>query len=178
MSDSTAAPAPRLPDDPHALDRAAALRLLVVMSRALRAVTEPARHQAKQWDLSPTELGVLEVLFHKGPLPLSALAERILITGASTTYTVKRLEARGLMRRRPSTEDQRFVFGELTAAGHALVAEIFPLHAEQIRQSMQGLSLKEKRQAAELLKRLGHAAVAAPLATETGGEPHDESPDR
>ena len=178
MGDSTANPAPRPLDDPHALDRAAALRLLVVMSRTLRAVTEPARHQAKQWDLSPTELGVLEVLYHKGPLPLSAVAERILVTGASTTYTVKRLEERGLVRRRPSTDDQRFVFGELTEAGRALVAEIFPLHAEQIRRSMQGLSLEEKRHVAELLKRLGHAATAIPSATETGDERPGEPPAR
>lgn len=167
MSDLRADTAPRLLEDPDALDRAAALRLLVVMSRALVAVTEPARRHAKQWDLSPTEFAVLEVLYHKGPLPLGALAERILITGASTTYTVKRLEKRGLMRRRPSTEDQRFVFGELTDAGRGLIEEIFPLHAEEIRRSMQGLSLEEKRQAMELLKRLGHAAAAAPVGTET-----------
>ena len=170
MSDSTAHPAPADLEDPDAADRAAALRLLVVMSRALWAVTEAARHHAKQWDLSPTEFGVLEALYHKGPLPLSALAERILVTGPSTTYTVKRLEERGLMRRRQSTDDQRFVFGELTEAGRSLIAEIFPRHAEQIRHSMQGLSLEEKRQAAELLKRLGQAAAAAPIATETGGE--------
>jgi MarR family 2-MHQ and catechol resistance regulon transcriptional repressor len=173
MSDSTADAAAPSPDDPHARDRTAALRLLVVMSRALRAVTEPARHQAKQWDLSPTELGVLEALYHKGPLPLSALAERILLTGASTTYTVKRLEERGLMRRRTSTEDQRFVFGELTEAGRALIAEFFPVHAEQIRRSMHGLTLEEKRQAADLLKRLGRAAAAARLASDIGGEPQD-----
>jgi hypothetical protein len=50
--------------DPHALDRTAALRLLIVMSRALRAVTEPARQQLKRWDLSPTEFAVLDT---RGP---------------------------------------------------------------------------------------------------------------
>ena len=146
--------------DPHVLDRTAALRLLIVMSRALRAVTEPARQHLKRWDLSPTEFGVLEALYHKGPLPLSALAERVLITGASMTYTVKRLEERKLVRRRASAEDQRFVFGELTGAGRALIAQVFPEHAEQIRQGMRGLSRQEKRQAAELLMRLGHGAAA------------------
>jgi len=146
--------------DPHALDRTAALRLLIVMSRALRAVTEPARQHLKRWDLSPTEFAVLEVLYHKGPLPLSALAERVLITGASMTYAVKQLERRGLVRRRPSAEDQRFVFGELTDVGRTLIAEVFPEHAEEIRRGMQGLSRQEKRQAAELLKRLGLAAAA------------------
>lgn len=165
MRDSAKLPV-QTADDPFALDRAAALRLLVVMSRALRAVTEPTRQQLRQWELSPTEFGVLEALYHKGPLPLSELAARILVTGASTTYTVKRLEERGLVQRRACAEDQRFVFGELTDAGRALIAEVFPAHAEQLRLAMRGLSRREKRDAAELLKRLGLAAAA--------GEPDDE----
>lgn len=156
-SNPTAPPLPA--DDPHALDRAASLRLLIIMSRALRSITTPARDHLKQFGLSTTEFGVLEALFHKGPLPLSALAESVLITGASMTYTVKQLEERGLMQRRTSAEDQRFVFGELTDTGRALIAEVFPQHAEQLRIGMRGLSRQEKRQAAELLKRLGHGAT-------------------
>ena len=146
------------PDDPHALDRTAALRLLLVMSRALKAIDAPLRAHLERWDLSVTEFAVLEVLYHKGPMPLSEIASRILVTGASTTYTVKRLEERGLVRRRPCQEDQRFVFGELTPAGRALIVEVFPEHAEQIRVAMRGLSRTEKRDAAELLRRLGRTA--------------------
>jgi MarR family 2-MHQ and catechol resistance regulon transcriptional repressor len=145
-------------DDPLALDRTAALRLLLVMSRALKAIDAPLRVHLEQWDLSLTEFAVLEVLYHKGPLPLSEIASRILVTGASTTYTIKRLEERGLVRRRPCREDQRFVFGELTDAGRALIAEVFPAHAEEIRVAMRGLSRAEKRDAAELLRRLGRTA--------------------
>lgn len=144
--------------DPHALDRAASLRLLIVMSRALRAVTAPAREQLRMWGLSPTEFGALEALYHKGALPLSSLAELVLITGASMTYTVKQLEERGLMRRRPSVEDQRVVFGELTDTGRTLISQVFPEHAEQLRLAMRGLTRQEKRQTAELLKRLGNGA--------------------
>ena len=156
--DQQARPSPA--DDPNALDRTAALRLLIVMTRALRTVTEPSRQHLKQWDLSPTEFGVLEALHHKGPLPLSSLAERVLITGASMTYAVKQLEQRGLIRRRGSAEDQRVVFGELTESGRDIIAKVFPEHAEQIRLGMRGLSRQEKRQAAELLKKLGHMAAA------------------
>ncbi len=160
MSDSSPVASDPSETDPHALDRAAALRLLMLMSHALRAVTRPAREHLKQADLSPTEFGVLEALYHKGPLPLSSLAERVLITGASMTYTVKELERRGLVRRRPSAEDQRFIFGELTDEGRALIARVFPAHAEGIRRAMRGLTRQEKRQAAELLKRLRLGAAA------------------
>jgi MarR family 2-MHQ and catechol resistance regulon transcriptional repressor len=149
-----AAPSP----DANALDRAAALKLFVVMARAFRSVAAPLRTQLKRWDLSPSEFGVLEALYHKGPLPLTELADRILVTGASMTYTVKKLEERGLIARRCSEEDLRFVFAELTAAGRELIIEVFPEHAELIRVSMRGLSRQEKRDTAELLKRLGLAA--------------------
>jgi MarR family 2-MHQ and catechol resistance regulon transcriptional repressor len=129
------------------------------MNRALKAITAPMRRHLEGWDLSPTEFAVLEVLHHKGPLPLGELADRILVTGASTTYTVKRLEERGLMRRRPCQEDQRFVFGELTDDGRSLIAEVFPAHAEELRLAMRGLSRAEKREAADLLLRLGRAAA-------------------
>ena len=157
--------------DPDAPDREAALRLMVVMSRALRAVTVPLRQPLRDADLSPTEFAVLEVLHHRGPLPLSSLAERILITGASTTYTVKRLEERGLMRRRPCQEDQRVVFGELTPEGRALIEQVFPAHAERLRLAMRGLSREEKRLAADLLKRLGLAAPRASPPTGGADEP-------
>lgn len=149
-------------DDPHSLDRSASLRLMIVMSRALRAVSASTREHLKEHDLSMTEFGVLEALYHKGALPLSALAERVLITGASMTYTVKQLETRGLIRRRPCAEDQRVVFGELTEEGTKLIARVFPEHAEQLRIAMRGLTRHEKRQAADLLKRLGHAAAELP----------------
>jgi MarR family 2-MHQ and catechol resistance regulon transcriptional repressor len=144
--------------DPDAADRAAALRLMVVCSRAMRAVSEALRRELRAWDLSPTEFGVLEALYHKGPLPLGELAQRILITGASTTYTVKALETRGLMRRHPCAEDQRVVFGELTDAGRSLLCEVFPAHAESMRRLMAGLSTDEKLAAVDLLRRLGLAA--------------------
>lgn len=150
--------------DPFALDRAAALRLLLVMSRALKAVTTPMRQHLARWDLSPTEFAVLEALYHKGPLPLGEVAERVLVTGASTTYCVKGLERRGLLRRRPSREDQRVVFGELTEAGRALIAEVFPAHAEELRRAMVGLTRQEKRGAAELLRKLAHAPAASAAA--------------
>lgn len=50
---------------------------------------------------------------------IAAIRDRILVTGTSTTYVVKKLEKRGLIRRGPSARDQRVVIGELTALGVA-----------------------------------------------------------
>lgn len=157
-------------DAENELDRAAALRLMITMARAAKAVDACVRPHLAERGLSMTEFAVLEVLHHKGPLPLSELAQRILLTGACTTYTVKKLEERRLLRRRPSTEDQRVVFGELTAAGRRLIGDVFPEHAERLRRAMGGLSRQEKRSAGDLMRKLGL------FAEQSAGEPDDAGP--
>ena len=139
-------------------DRTATLRLVIALARAHQALAQGVRPHLAQFGLGMTEFGVLEVLYHKGALPLGELRDRILVTGASTTYVVKKLEERGLMRRSTCAEDQRVVFAELTAKGRALIEEVFPAHVDRLRDVMAGLSVAEKHAATRLLRRLSHHA--------------------
>ena len=139
-------------------DRSATLQLLIALARSYQAIEQGVRPQLAGQGLGLTEFAVLEVLFHKGPLPLGEIRDRILVTGASTTYVVKKLEERGLMRRRTSVEDQRVVFGELTPKGRALLGAVFPVHVDRLREIMACLSVAEKHTAARLLRRLSQHA--------------------
>lgn len=139
-------------------DRVATLQLVVALGRALQAMERQVRPQLAESGLAMTEFAVLEVLYHKGPLRLGELRDRILVTGASTTYVVKKLEERGLMRRRPCADDSRAVLGELTAKGRTLIAEIFPVHVEFLQRSTAGLTVAEKREASRLLRTLSRDA--------------------
>jgi MarR family 2-MHQ and catechol resistance regulon transcriptional repressor len=132
--------------------------LVIALARAYQALEHSVRPHLAQAGLGLTEFAVLEVLYHKGALPLGELRDRILVTGASTTYVVKKLEERGLMRRRASAEDQRVVFGELTAKGRAIVDEVFPAHVGRLCEVMAGLSVSEKHTANHLLRRLSQHA--------------------
>jgi MarR family 2-MHQ and catechol resistance regulon transcriptional repressor len=135
-------------------DRAATLQLIIALGRALQALEQAVGPHLVQHGLSLTEFAVLEVLNHKGRLRLGAIRDRILLTGASTTYVVKKLEARGLMRRRGCAEDSRVVFGELTAKGRALIEAVFPVHVDLLQQAMGGLSVSQKRDTIRLLRTL------------------------
>jgi len=134
------------------------LQLIIALGRALQALGRAVRPHLAGRGLSMTEFAVLEVLYHKGALPLGEIRDRILLTGASTTYVAKKLEERGLMRRRTCAEDQRVVFGELTAKGRALIDEVFPAHVERLQHAMAGLSASQKREAGRLLGLLGRHA--------------------
>src|SRR3954462_168499 len=145
-------------DSINARDRAATLQLVIAVGRALSAIERVVRTPLAASGLAMTEFAVLEVLYHKGPLRLGEIRDRILVTGASTTYVVKKLEERGLMRRRTSATDQRVVFGELAPKGRMLMDKVFPAHVDRLRQVTAGLSVAEKRAASQLLRRLTQGA--------------------
>jgi MarR family transcriptional regulator, 2-MHQ and catechol-resistance regulon repressor len=139
-------------------DRTATLHLVIALGRAMQAIERGVQPHLRQSGLGLTEFGVLEVLYHKGPVALGEIRDRILVTGASTTYVVKKLEDRGFMRRRTSATDQRVVFGELTPKGRTLMDKVFPAHVDRLRHVTSGLSASEKRAASLLLRRLTREA--------------------
>jgi MarR family transcriptional regulator, 2-MHQ and catechol-resistance regulon repressor len=138
--------------------REPSLELFVVLSRAYNWVNTHATRDIRCHGLNPTEFGILEVLYHKGPLPLQQIGEKVLISSGNITYAVDKLEQKQLLVRRPSPQDRRVIFAELTSQGQEMLAAIFPQHAEALRQAVSGLSPEEQNQAIQLLKKLGQAA--------------------
>lgn len=139
-------------------DTELSLKLFVVLSKAYKEVMNVAIKDMQRHGLSATEFAVLELLYHKGKTPLQRIGEQILLTSGSITYTVDKLEAKGLLERVPCLDDRRVIYAEMTAEGKALFDRIFPEHARVITGTMSGFSLSEKQTAVELLKKLGHAA--------------------
>jgi MarR family 2-MHQ and catechol resistance regulon transcriptional repressor len=135
----------------------------VVLARANAAIAAHAVADMARHGLTPAEFGLLEVLYHKGPMLLGDVQRRILVSSGGTTFLVDRLEKRGLLERRLCESDRRARYAALTAAGRALMDEIFPGHAEAIRRAMSGLGLADQREATDLLRVLGHEAAALSL---------------
>lgn len=138
---------------------ARALKLWVVLARAHRAIADRATADVARHGLTLAEFGILEALYHKGPMLLGEVQKRILVSSGGITYLVDRLVERGLLERRPCEEDRRARYAALTAQGRALVARVFPEHARAIGAAMGGLSGSEQATAAVLLRRLGLAAA-------------------
>src|SRR5690348_13858393 len=134
------------------------LELFVVLSRAYNWVNAHAIRDIRCHGLNPTEFGILEVLYHKGALPLQQIGDKVLISSGNITYSVDKLEQKQLLVRRPSPDDRRVIFAELTPQGHDLLAAIFLKHTEAIHLAVSGLTPEEQVQAARLLKKLGLAA--------------------
>lgn len=144
--------------------RALALKLWVVLSRAHAAIEAHAAAQVARHGLTLTEFGILEALFHRGPMLLGEVQRRILVSSGGITYLVDRLERKGLVERRECAEDRRARYAALTDRGEALIAEIFPEHARHLEHALGGLDEAGKAEAVRLLRALGrHAADTRPL---------------
>jgi len=131
------------------------LRLFRVLNRAFRSVSEHSTRDIKSYGLNPTEFAVLELLYHKGPIPLQQIGSRLLILSGGVTYTVDKLENAGYVSRRSCAEDRRVTYAEVTEEGKRLMESIFPKHAAALHRAVSGLTEDEKDQAIELLKKLG-----------------------
>ncbi|CAH2600255.1 MarR family transcriptional regulator [Rhodovastum atsumiense] len=143
-------------DDPAV---AQAVRTYVKLMRASRAVVARIEPLLAACGLTPTQLGVLEALLHKGPMTHRELGRRVLTSAGNMTDVVDKLERRGLVRRVRDCTDRRAVRVELTEAGGALIRELFPRHAADIAQAMGALTQPELEQLGDMLRRLGMGAL-------------------
>jgi len=149
-------------------EQAAALKLWVVLSRAHQTLADRAKLDILRSELSLTEFGVMEALFHKGDLSAGEVSKRVLLQSGSLTYVIDKLVERGLIRRKACDTDKRRTYLQLTASGNAVMRKIWPGHAAAIEQAASGLTLAEKRTAARLLKKLGlHAELVGEAGTKT-----------
>ncbi|MFC4099217.1 MarR family winged helix-turn-helix transcriptional regulator [Paenibacillus xanthanilyticus] len=135
-----------------------ALRLFIVLSRSFQSVSAHAAADIRSYGLNTTEFGVLDVLYHKGEMPLQQIGDKVLMSSGNITYVVDKLEKKEYVRRKSSPSDRRVIFAEITEKGRAFLDEVFPKHERVLERALNGLTHEERLQAAALLKKLGRAA--------------------
>jgi len=133
----------------------------VALARCSASVSRASAVDIRGYGLTQAQFAVLDVLFHKGPLPLRALGRKLLVTGGNVTFVADQLEKAALLLRRRQADDRRVIHACLTAKGEALMARIFPLHAERMRVVASVLSPGEQGRLAALLKKWGKSVSAA-----------------
>ncbi|HEX5580500.1 MAG TPA: MarR family transcriptional regulator [Gemmatimonadaceae bacterium] len=148
---------------PKAATPSADLKLWLVLAKAYDAVRAHAFADIERHGLTPGEFGVLDSLYHKGPMLLGELQHRVLVTSGGISYLTDRLERRGLVERRDYAADRRTKEVALTPEGEALMRRVFPEHTAAIERALAGVDPAVKEAAASLLRTVGRAAAAVPI---------------
>ena len=87
---------------------------------------------------------ILEALLHKGPLTMSELCDAALITNASMTAAIDRLEERAFVERIADKQDRRVRRVQLTAQGAALIKRLYVRHERDLDEVMSGIPPAER----------------------------------
>ncbi|MGM8365973.1 MarR family winged helix-turn-helix transcriptional regulator [Virgibacillus sp. W0181] len=136
-------------------DQKTALKLFVVLTRALESIEKQVVKDINSYGLNLTEFGVLELLFHKGKQPIQIIGKKVLLASSSITYVVDKLEEKKLLQRKACPKDRRVTHAALTTKGENLMKEIFPKHEQALSSIFGGLELEEKKEMINQLKKLG-----------------------
>lgn len=154
-------------------DQKRALKTYVRLMRAVDAVTVAMHRHLADYQLTISQFGVLEALYHHGPLCQKELAAKILKTGGNLTMVIDNLEKRGLVQRVRDAQDRRKFMITLTDAGQTLIAAVFPTHAEIARQLFAVLTPEDSDTLGWLLLKLGKGVKAMPAEASPAPETDD-----
>jgi MarR family transcriptional regulator, 2-MHQ and catechol-resistance regulon repressor len=139
-------------------DDLSAVHLWLVLWKAHDAVRSHAERSIQQLGMCLTDFGILELLLHKGPLPVNTVGGKLGLTSGSATTAIDRLAERGLVARRVDPSDRRARIVALTRAGRGCIAPAFAQHANAMERAASVLSAQERAWLITLLKRLGRHA--------------------
>lgn len=133
----------------------AALDAFIKLMRASQSISADMSEHLGEWGLTTSQFGVLEAIYHLGPMHQKRIGEKLLKSGGNISVVVDNLEERDLVERRRRESDRRYVSVHLTDQGEELIDDLMPAHVERIRERFSLLSVEELEQLGELLRRLG-----------------------
>ena len=116
--------------------------------------------------LGESDFRVLEVLLHKGPMPVNAIGPKVYLNPGSVSVAVDRLYKKGFVSREECSEDRRVRTVSLTEKGREMFVPLFRRHAALIKRAFQDVSSDELQLLELVLKKIGKRAES--LADEEG----------
>jgi MarR family 2-MHQ and catechol resistance regulon transcriptional repressor len=131
----------------------------LVMMKAMHALTRYAAAGIEETGLGLSDFGVLELLLHKGALPVNTIGPMVDLTPGSISIAVDRLVAKGLVSRVESPEDRRVRIVALTPHGKDLIVSAFRKHSDQMKRVFSELNAEELRALEVTLKKVGKRAA-------------------
>ncbi len=132
-----------------------AFNVYIKLVRASESVTARINHHLADANLTISQFGVLEAIYHLGPLCQNELGKKILKSSGNMTMVIDNLCKRGLVERTRNKADRRYIIVSLTEAGDALISEIFPKHVKIVQREIGVLSPEEQTVMETLCRKLG-----------------------
>ena len=131
------------------------LDAFIKLMRASHAIPSRQYHQLSEVGLTNSQFGVLEALYHLGPLNQRTLGKKILTSEGNITFIIDNLVKKELVTRRRDPQDRRRSIIELTSKGREFIKSYFPTHLSYIMKEFEDFSEEELQEFARLAKKAG-----------------------
>jgi len=137
-----------------------ALSTYVKLMRAAESITSRVHKHLSSVGLTVSQFGVLEAIYHLGPLSQKDLGRKILRSSGNITMVIDNLEKRRLVRRERDASDRRMFIVHLTEDGRKLIDRIFPPHAALITSELSVLNATDQKILGDLCKKVGKGVTS------------------
>lgn len=131
------------------------LNAYIKLVRSIEQLNTAQNKNLAKVNLTISQFGTLEVLYHLGPLNQKDIAAKLLKSGGNITMVINNLKKRGFVNRVADKSDKRAVIVSLTDEGHDFIKNYFPEHLKLLIELFGVLTIEEKNTLASLCKKLG-----------------------
>lgn len=131
------------------------LNAFIKLKRASESLSSRLQQNLSNYNLTESQLGVLEALYHLGSMCQKELGMKILKSTGNITLVIDNLEKRKLVERLRNTNDRRYFTIELTAEGKKLIGDFMPIHVREIVKEFSILTKEELEILQKICKKIG-----------------------
>jgi len=131
------------------------LNAFINLLRATNSLEARLSKNLDKFNLTTSQFGVLEALYHLGPMSQKEIGKKILKSGGNITKVVDNLEKKNLLTREKNLQDRRFYNIKLTQNGKSLIEKIFPDHVKEIFKEFEILTDSELVELRKITRYLG-----------------------
>lgn len=132
-----------------------ALDTAIKLARATETLIAKTSLNLSTHRVTVSQFGILDAVYHLGPLTQKSLGEKILKSGGNITHVVDNLEKRALVKRYRGKNDRRNFEIHLTKKGEKLITKILPGYVKVIKDELGILNQEESETLQRLCKKIG-----------------------
>lgn len=111
------------------LDKNMAVKVWLLCVRIFGPSMPKVSETFKEFNLTPTQFGVMDMLNAKGRMKISELIDCMLATSGNMTVVIKNMEKKGWLIRKACQTDKRAFEIDLTDAGRRIIQAAIPTSA-------------------------------------------------
>lgn len=100
------------------------------------------------------ELKIVEILGKTGPMMMTEIADRAMLSVSTVTSIMDSLVSKGLVERERSEEDRRVVRVEVTAEGQKVYQQVLDSHLRMVRGMLSSLNKNEQDTLINLFRKI------------------------